>query len=139
MIKIVTYNIQFGQGRDGKVDLGRIIDSVKGADLIALQEVDRFGLARAKLIKSERSSTLLKPMTTLMAPELIRPAVKLIMRVDRFADSLAIFCSAGSRLSTAAIICFPRVPALARSASNVLRSSVRSISVTLRFDLLIRI
>ena len=42
MIKIVTYNIQFGQGRDGKVDLGRIIDSVKGADLIALQEVDRF-------------------------------------------------------------------------------------------------
>ena len=42
MIKIVTYNIQFGQGRDGKVDLSRIIDAVQGADVIALQEVDRF-------------------------------------------------------------------------------------------------
>ena len=38
MIKIVTYNIQFGQGRDGKVDLSRIIDAVQGADVIALQE-----------------------------------------------------------------------------------------------------
>ncbi len=42
MIKIVTYNIQFGQGRDDRIDLGRIIDAVQGADLIALQEVDRF-------------------------------------------------------------------------------------------------
>ena len=41
-MKIVTYNIQFGRGRDGKVDLGRIIDAVRGADVIALQEVDRF-------------------------------------------------------------------------------------------------
>ena len=42
MINIVTYNTQFGQGRDGKVDLSRIIDAVQGADVIALQEVDRF-------------------------------------------------------------------------------------------------
>ncbi len=42
MIKIVTYNIQFGQGRDGKVDISRIVDAVCGADIIALQEVDRF-------------------------------------------------------------------------------------------------
>jgi len=42
MINIVTYNTQFGQGRDGKVDLSRIVDAVKGADVIALQEVDRF-------------------------------------------------------------------------------------------------
>ena len=42
MMKIVTYNIQFGQGRDGKVDLSRIVDAVQGADVIALQEVDRF-------------------------------------------------------------------------------------------------
>ena len=42
MINIVTYNIQFGQGRDDRIDLGRIIDAVQGADLIALQEVDRF-------------------------------------------------------------------------------------------------
>ena len=42
MMKIVTYNIQFGQGRDGRVDLDRIIAAVDGADVIALQEVDRF-------------------------------------------------------------------------------------------------
>ena len=42
MTKIVTYNIQFGQGRDGKVDINRIVDALQGADVIALQEVDRF-------------------------------------------------------------------------------------------------
>ena len=42
MTTIVTYNIQFGQGRDGKVDISRIVDAVCGADIIALQEVDRF-------------------------------------------------------------------------------------------------
>ena len=41
-MRVVTYNIQFGQGRDGVVDLQRIIDAVGGADVIALQEVDRF-------------------------------------------------------------------------------------------------
>lgn len=44
MIKIVTYNIQFGFGRDNKNNLDRIIESVNGADVIALQEVDRFWL-----------------------------------------------------------------------------------------------
>ena len=29
MIKIVTYNIQFGQGRDGKVDISRIVDVLR--------------------------------------------------------------------------------------------------------------
>ena len=42
MISIVTYNMQFGQGRDGKVDISRIVDAVRGADVVALQEVDRF-------------------------------------------------------------------------------------------------
>ncbi len=41
-MKFVTYNIQYGTGRDGKVDLSRIIDEVTGADVIALQEVERF-------------------------------------------------------------------------------------------------
>jgi len=40
-LKIVTYNIQFGRGRDGRTDLERIADSVRGAEIIALQEVDR--------------------------------------------------------------------------------------------------
>lgn len=41
-MRIVTYNIQFGTGRDGRVDLGRIAAEVAGADVIALQEVERF-------------------------------------------------------------------------------------------------
>ncbi|MGA1652450.1 MAG: endonuclease/exonuclease/phosphatase family protein [Burkholderiaceae bacterium] len=40
-MQIVSYNIQFGTGRDEKVDLARIADTVRGADLIALQEVER--------------------------------------------------------------------------------------------------
>ena len=41
-MKIVTYNIQFGCGRDGEVDLHRILEAVHDADVIALQEVDRY-------------------------------------------------------------------------------------------------
>ena len=39
-MKIISYNIQFGRGLDGNVDLRRICDIVKGADLICLQEVE---------------------------------------------------------------------------------------------------
>ena len=42
MAKIVTYNIQFGRGRDEKINLDRIVNSVQGADIVALQEVDRY-------------------------------------------------------------------------------------------------
>lgn len=41
-MKLVTYNIQFGLGADGRYDLGRIADTVAEADIIALQEVERF-------------------------------------------------------------------------------------------------
>ena len=41
-MKFVTYNIQYGLGRDGRYDLERTARVVKGADVIALQEVERF-------------------------------------------------------------------------------------------------
>lgn len=41
-MKIVTYNIQYGRGKDDRFDLDRIAGEVAGADLIALQEVERF-------------------------------------------------------------------------------------------------
>ncbi len=41
-MKFVTYNIQYGLGQDGENDLDRICDEVAGADVIALQEVERF-------------------------------------------------------------------------------------------------
>ena len=40
-MKFVSYNIRFSQGKDGRFDLGRIADAVRGADVIALQEVVR--------------------------------------------------------------------------------------------------
>ena len=40
-MKIVSYNIQYGIGLDGKYDVGRIAEAVRGADVIALQEVTR--------------------------------------------------------------------------------------------------
>ncbi|WKV49140.1 endonuclease/exonuclease/phosphatase family protein [Dickeya fangzhongdai] len=39
---IVSYNIQYGLGRDGRYDLARIADEVRGADIICMQEVERF-------------------------------------------------------------------------------------------------
>jgi endonuclease/exonuclease/phosphatase family metal-dependent hydrolase len=40
-MKCVSYNIQYGVGLDGHYDIGRITDAVRGADVIALQEVSR--------------------------------------------------------------------------------------------------
>jgi endonuclease/exonuclease/phosphatase family metal-dependent hydrolase len=40
-MKCVSYNIQYGIGLDGHYDIGRITDAVRGADVIALQEVSR--------------------------------------------------------------------------------------------------
>ena len=41
-MRLVTYNIQYGRGRDGVFDLERIAATVAGADVIALQEVERY-------------------------------------------------------------------------------------------------
>lgn len=38
----VSYNIQWGTGKDERVDLARIAREIGAADVIALQEVDRF-------------------------------------------------------------------------------------------------
>ena len=40
-MKLVTYNIQYGLGKDNRYDLGRVASEVESADVIALQEVDR--------------------------------------------------------------------------------------------------
>ena len=41
-MKLVSYNIRFGLGIDQCIDLERIAKTVQDADIIALQEVDRF-------------------------------------------------------------------------------------------------
>jgi endonuclease/exonuclease/phosphatase family metal-dependent hydrolase len=40
-VKLVTYNIQYGLGRDDRYDLARIAREIEDADIIALQEVER--------------------------------------------------------------------------------------------------
>ena len=40
-MQFVSYNIQYSRGRDGRYDLGRIAAALAGADVIALQEVER--------------------------------------------------------------------------------------------------
>ncbi|MDQ0469343.1 endonuclease/exonuclease/phosphatase family protein [Labrys wisconsinensis] len=39
-MKLATYNIHFGVGRDGRCDLARALDAVRDVDIIGLQEVD---------------------------------------------------------------------------------------------------
>ena len=41
-MKFVSYNIQYGKGQDQQINLDRIVDEVAGADIIALQEVERY-------------------------------------------------------------------------------------------------
>ncbi|RWI25650.1 MAG: EEP domain-containing protein [Mesorhizobium sp.] len=40
-MKLVSYNIQYGYGSDGRYDLARAARLVDGADIVALQEVER--------------------------------------------------------------------------------------------------
>ena len=40
-MKFVTYNIQYGLGKDNRYDLARIAREIEDADVIALQEVER--------------------------------------------------------------------------------------------------
>ncbi|MDQ0253984.1 endonuclease/exonuclease/phosphatase family metal-dependent hydrolase [Evansella vedderi] len=46
MITVATYNIQYGKGQDGRVDIGRTIEKLKSLDaqVIRLQEVERFSV-----------------------------------------------------------------------------------------------
>ncbi|QRM32372.1 endonuclease/exonuclease/phosphatase family protein [Microvirga sp. VF16] len=41
-MKLATYNIHFGVGRDGRCDLVRALDAVREVDIIGLQEVDSY-------------------------------------------------------------------------------------------------
>jgi endonuclease/exonuclease/phosphatase family metal-dependent hydrolase len=45
-IKVVTYNIRYGKGIDGQIDLNRTVNKLKAldADIISLQEVERYSL-----------------------------------------------------------------------------------------------
>ena len=58
-MKIVGYNIQYSRGRDGCYDLARVACAVDGADIIALQEVERFWPRTGMADQSAELSALL--------------------------------------------------------------------------------
>ena len=58
-MKIVSYNIRYGLGLDGKYDLKRIADSIGEADIIALQEVERFWRRSGMVDQTELLGNLL--------------------------------------------------------------------------------
>lgn len=41
-MQVLTYNIQYCLGRDERFDVGRIVETIRDADVIALQEVERY-------------------------------------------------------------------------------------------------
>jgi len=59
-MEVISYNIQFGRGLDGRLDLGRICASVKGADVICLQEVES-GWQRSNNIDQAQAISELLP------------------------------------------------------------------------------
>ena len=58
-MKIVTYNIRYGLGLDNQFDLKRIADSVRGADIIGLQEVERYWRRSGMIDQTEEIGKLL--------------------------------------------------------------------------------
>ncbi len=58
-MKIVTYNIQFGLGKDGRFNPERIANDVDGADIIALQEVERHWKRSGDVDQPERLGRIL--------------------------------------------------------------------------------
>jgi len=59
-MEVISYNMQFGRGLDGGFDLGRICASVKGADVICLQEVES-GWQRSNEIDQAQAISELLP------------------------------------------------------------------------------
>ena len=60
VVRLVSYNIQYGKGKDGNYDLHRIVNEVRGADVIALQEVERFW-HRSGMVDQPRAIASLLP------------------------------------------------------------------------------
>jgi endonuclease/exonuclease/phosphatase family metal-dependent hydrolase len=67
-MKVVTYNIQWGKGKDGAVDLARIARAVDGADIIGLQEVEAGWKRTGGIDQSEALGALLPKYYRVFGP-----------------------------------------------------------------------
>ena len=59
-MRLVTHNIQYSLGKDARYDLARIASAIDGADIIALQEVERGWRRTARSDQPEELAKLLK-------------------------------------------------------------------------------
>jgi endonuclease/exonuclease/phosphatase family metal-dependent hydrolase len=53
-MRVVTYNIQYGKGRDGRYDIDRVADVLVGADIIGLQEIEAYWERSGNIHQVER-------------------------------------------------------------------------------------
>ena len=58
-MRFVTYNIQYGKGKDERFDLPRIAKELEGADVIALQEVEAYWTRSGMCHQAEELAKLL--------------------------------------------------------------------------------
>ncbi|WP_162784694.1 endonuclease/exonuclease/phosphatase family protein [Paracoccus suum] len=58
-MRVVTYNIQYGKGRDERYDIERTAAALDGADIIGLQEVEAFWDRSGNIHQCERIAELL--------------------------------------------------------------------------------
>jgi len=68
-MKVVSYNIQYGRGKDDRYDLARIVEAVKDADIIALQEVERFRPRSGMIDQPAEIAALLPDRYWIYGPE----------------------------------------------------------------------
>ncbi len=69
-MKFVTYNIHFGIGRDGRLDLGRAATAVDGADVVGLNEVECFWPRSGMVHQPEELARLLPAYHWVYGPTL---------------------------------------------------------------------
>lgn len=58
-MRVVTYNIQYGRGRDGRYDIDRTAQALLGADIIGLQEAEAYWDRSGNIHQVERIAALL--------------------------------------------------------------------------------
>ncbi len=68
IVRLVTYNIQYSRGKDDQFDIARVVDAVKDADIIALQEVERFWLRTGMVDQPAEIAALLPQHYWVFAP-----------------------------------------------------------------------
>jgi endonuclease/exonuclease/phosphatase family metal-dependent hydrolase len=71
-IKLASYNIQYGVGKDDRLDLQRIVDELRDADIIALQEVESGNPTRGFLNQPEEILTRLSHEHSAFCPGIDR-------------------------------------------------------------------